>query len=147
VPMEALPPAVILVVDDEDTVNRLVSRYLTHLGYRVLEAGSGEEALEIVRRRRPAVDLVLSDVVMPGMDGMALACRILARCPGPSVILMTGQLPEEIEHMNVSGQVVPVVRKPLNLDDLQYLLRVTLEGFPDTGVYPVHVMGRPAILS
>ena len=146
-PIEALPPAVILVVDDEDTVNRLVSRYLTHLGYRVLEAGSGEEALEIVRRRRPAVDLVLSDVVMPGMDGMALAARLLARCPGPSVILMTGQLPEEIEHMNVSGQVVPVVRKPLNLDDLQYLLRVTLEGFPDTGVYPVHVTGRPAILS
>jgi CheY-like chemotaxis protein len=147
VPAEALPPAVILVVDDEDAVNRLVSRYLTHLGYRVLEASSGEEALEIVRRRRPAVDLVLSDVVMPGMDGTALASRLLARCPGPSVILMTGQLPEEIEHLNVGGQVVQVVRKPLNLDDLQYLLRVTLEGFPDTGVYPVHAAAKPAIFS
>lgn len=146
-PIEPLPPAVILVVDDEDAVNRLVSRYLVHLGYRVLEAGSGEEALEIVRRRRPVVDLVLSDVVMPGMDGLALASRLLATCPGPSVILMTGQLPADIEHMPVNAQIVPVVQKPLNLDDLQYLLRVTLEGFPDTGVYPVHAAEKPAVFS
>ena len=146
-PIEAMPPAVILVVDDEDAVNRLVSRYLTHLGYRVLEAGSGEEALAIVRRRRPVVDLVLSDVVMPGMDGVALAAKVLATCPGPSVVLMTGQLPADIEHMKVGAQIVQVVRKPLNLDDLQYLLRVTLEGFPDTGVYPVHAADKPAIFS
>lgn len=140
-PTEVQPPAAILVVDDEDAVNRLVSRYLTHLGYRVLKACSGEEALAIVRSRRPRIDLVLSDVVMPGMDGVALAERLLARCPGPSVILMTGQLPEEVERMNVNGQIVPVLRKPLNLDDLQNLLQVTLEGFPDTGAHPVHLAG------
>ena len=140
-PTEVQPPAAILVVDDEDAVNRLVSRYLTHLGYRVLKACSGEEALAIVRSHRPRIDLVLSDVVMPGMDGVALAERLLARCPGPSVILMTGQLPEEVERMNVNGQIVPVLRKPLNLDDLQNLLQVTLEGFPDTGAHPVHLAG------
>lgn len=138
---EVLPPAVILVVDDEDAVNRLVSRYLTHVGYRVVEACSGEEALAIVRRRRPRIDLVLSDVVMPGMDGAALAELILARCPGPSVILMTGQLPEEVERMKVNGQIVPVLRKPLNLDDLQHLLHVTLEGFPDSELDPIHLVG------
>jgi two-component system cell cycle sensor histidine kinase/response regulator CckA len=138
---EAQPPAVILVVDDEDAVNRLVSRYLTHLGYRVLEACSGEEALATVRRRAPRIDLVLSDVVMPAMDGVALAARLLARCPGPSVILMTGQLPEEVERMNVNGQIVPVLRKPLNLDELQNLLRVTLEGFSDAETDPVHLAG------
>ena len=132
---------VVHIVDDEDAVNRLVSRYLTHLGYRVLKACSGEEALAIVRSRRPRIDLVLSDVVMPGMDGVALAERLLAGCPGPSVILMTGQLPEEVERMNVNGQIVPVLRKPLNLDDLQNLLQVTLEGFPDTGAHPVHLAG------
>lgn len=138
---EAQPPAVILVVDDEAAVNRLVSRYLTHLGYRVLEACSGAEALAMVRRPGPRVDLVLSDVVMPGMDGIALAARLLARCPGPSVILMTGQLPEEVERMNVNGQIVPVLRKPLNLDELQNLLRVTLEGFSDAEADPVHLAG------
>lgn len=138
-PTEASPPAVILVVDDEDAVNRLVSRYLRHLGYRVLEACSGEEALAVVRRQRPAIDLVLSDVVMPGMDGVALAARLLARCPGPSVILMTGVLPEEVERMSVNGQTVPVLRKPLNLDQLQNLLRVTLEGFPDAEIDSVYL--------
>jgi len=139
VPTDALPPAVILVVDDEDAVNRLVSRYLTHLGYRVLEACSGEDALAVVRRQRPPIDLVLSDVVMPGMDGVALAANLLARCPGPSVILMTGILPEEVERTSVNGQIVPVLRKPLNLDQLQDLLRVTLEGFPDAEIDSVYL--------
>lgn len=133
-PTEAMPPAVILVVDDEDAVNRLVSRYLRHLGYRVLEASSGEEALATVRSQRPPIDLVLSDVLMEGMDGVALAAHLLAGCPGPSVILMTGHLPGEVESMPVNGQIVPVLRKPLNLDHLQNLLRVTLEGFPDAEV-------------
>jgi two-component system, cell cycle sensor histidine kinase and response regulator CckA len=137
VPSEVVPPAVILVVDDEAQVNRLVSRYLTHLGYRVLEATSAEEALSIVRRQRPRVNVVLSDVVMEGMDGVALAAQVLARCPGPSVILMTGILPADIERMPVNGQVVPVLRKPLNLDQLQGLLQVTLEGFPDAEPDPI----------
>jgi CheY-like chemotaxis protein len=136
---EELPPAVILVVDDEDAVNRLASRYLTHLGYRVLEATSGEEALGIVRRQRPRVNVVLSDVVMDGLDGIGLAAQVLARCPGPSVILMTGQLPEEVEELSVNGQIVPVLRKPLNLDQLSNRLQVTLEGFPDTEEFPVHL--------
>jgi two-component system, cell cycle sensor histidine kinase and response regulator CckA len=141
VPTEVSPPAVILVVDDEDAVNRLVSRYLTHLGYRVLEACSGDEALALVRRQRPPIDLVLSDVVMPGLDGIALAARLLAWCPGPSVILMTGTLPGEVERMNVNGQLVPVLRKPLNLDQLQDLLRVTLEGFSETETDSVYLAG------
>jgi CheY-like chemotaxis protein len=140
VPIEVAPPARILVVDDEATVNRLVSRSLGHLGYKVMVASSAEEALAAVRRRRPHIDLVLSDVVMPGMDGVGLAALLLARCPGPSVILMTGQLPEEIERLNVNGQIVPVLRKPLNLDELQNLLRVTLEGFSDSEVEPVHYL-------
>lgn len=140
-PTDVLPPAVILVVDDEAAVTRLVSRYLRHLGYRVREACDGEEALAVVRRRRPAIDLVLSDVLMPGMDGVTLAARLLARCPGPSVILMTGVLPEEVERMNVNGQVVPLLRKPLNLDQLQNLLRVTLDGFSDAEIDSAYLAG------
>ncbi len=140
-PTEVLPPAVILVVDDEDAINHLVSRYLTHIGYRVLEASSAVEALAVVRRQRPRVDLVLSDVVMPGTGGVALAAHLLGQAPGPSVILMTGQLPDEIERLNVKGQIVPVLRKPLNLDQLQNLLRVTLEGFPDATIESIYLAG------
>ena len=131
-PSESLPPAVILVVDDEEAVSRLVARFLTHLGYCVLQAANGEDALAIVRLRQPPVDLVLSDVVMPGMDGTELAGWILTECPGPAVLLMTGQLPEEIERVNVQGRIVRVLRKPLNLDQLQELLRAMLYLFlPD----------------
>lgn len=128
-PSDSLPPAVVLVVDDEEAVSRLVTRFLSHLGYAVLQAASGEEALDIVRRRRPPVDMVLTDVVMPGMDGIELAELVLAECPGPGVLLMTGQLPEEVERVNVNGQIVRVLRKPLNLDQLHELLRATLDLF------------------
>lgn len=127
---EAEPPAVILVVDDEPAVNRLVTRYLSHLGYRVLDASSAGEALDRVRNQTPRIDLVLCDVVMPGVSGIELAGTLLSRAPGPSVILMTGQLPEEIERLDIKGQIVRVLRKPLNLDELQQVLRVTLEGYP-----------------
>jgi CheY-like chemotaxis protein len=141
VPAEDLSAPVILVVDDAAGVNRLVTRYLRHVGYRVLVVRSGDEALAVVRRRQPRVNVILSDVATAGLDGVALATQVLSRCPGPSVILMTGRLPEEIERLNVNGQVVPVLGKPLNLDRLQNLLRVTLEGFPDTEADPVHLVG------
>jgi CheY-like chemotaxis protein len=111
-------------------VNRVVTRFLSHVGYRVLEASSAEEALERVRRQDPRIDLVLSDVVMPGAGGIELAATLLARAPGPSVILMTGVLPEEVERLDVNGQVVRVLRKPLDLDEVQQVLQVTLEGYP-----------------
>jgi CheY-like chemotaxis protein len=117
-------------VDDEAAVNRLVTRYLSHLGYTVLDAHSPEEALELVRRRAPRIDLVLSDVTMPGASGIDLAAAILSRAPGPSVILMTGVLPMEVERLDIRGQIVRVLRKPLDLDELQQVLQVTLEGYP-----------------
>jgi CheY-like chemotaxis protein len=124
------PPALILVVDDEAAVSRLVTRYLSHLGYTVLEAGSAAEALALVWRQEPRVDLVLSDVVMPSVSGVELATALLSRVPGPSVILMTGALPQEVERIDVGGQIVRVLRKPLDFDELQQVLRVTLEGYP-----------------
>jgi len=117
-------------VDDEPAVSRLLSRYLTHLGYRVVEASSGEQALAAIRLRRPRIDLVLCDIMMPGMDGVELAAAVLAKCPGPSVLLMTGQLPQEMKPIDVAGRIVPVLRKPMNFDELRELLQVTLEGYP-----------------
>jgi CheY-like chemotaxis protein len=122
--------ATILVVDDEEAINRLVTRFFTHIGYNVVAATSGEEALTIVRRRRPPIDLVLSDVVMPGMDGTELVGWVLAECPGPAVILMTGQLPDEVERVSIGGHIVRVLHKPLNLDHLEELLRLMLPTLP-----------------
>lgn len=125
--MEPLYRAAILVVDDQGAISRLVVRYLAHLGYTVLEAGSGEEALAIVRERRPPIDLVLSDVAMPGMTGTELASEVLAECPGPQVILMTGEASEASERVCVRGRIIRLLHKPLDLDQLEDLLRATLE--------------------
>lgn len=141
-PSEIEPPPVILVVDDEAAVNRVVTRYLAHVGYRVFEARSAEEALERVRRQDPRIDLVLADVAMPGAGGIELAAALLSRAPGPSVILMTGVLPDEVEHVDVNGQIVRVLRKPLDLDEVQQILRITLEGYPSEDESdPVHRAG------
>ena len=128
-PTEFLPPAVILVVDEEAAVSRLVCRYLTHIGYRVLEASSGEQALAAIRLRRPPIDLVLTDMALPEMNGLELAAAVLATSPGPSVLLMTGQPPEEVERIEVDGRIVQVTRKPVNLDELQGTLQAILEGY------------------
>jgi two-component system cell cycle sensor histidine kinase/response regulator CckA len=130
VPSDIEPPAVILVVDDEAAVNRVVTRYLSHLGYRVVEASSAAQALALVRRQAPRIDVVLADVVMPGGSGVDLAATLLSRAPGPSVILMTGQLPDDVERLDVNGQIVRVLRKPLDLDEVQRVLQITLEGYP-----------------
>ncbi len=129
-PREPVRPASMLVVDDEEAINRLVTRFFSHIGYTVFAATSGEEALEIVRQRRPPIDLVLSDVVMPRMDGTELATWLLSEYPSPALILMTGQLPDEVQRMSISGHIVRVVHKPLNLDHLQELLRVMLPALP-----------------
>jgi CheY-like chemotaxis protein len=67
---------------------------------------------------------------MPGVGGVDLAAVLLSRAPGPSVILMTGRLSDDVEQLDVNGQVVRVLRKPLDLDELQHVLQVTLEGYP-----------------
>jgi CheY-like chemotaxis protein len=130
VPTNALPPAAVLVVVHEPAANRVIGRYLAHLGYRVLEAGSSEEALAILRRTSPRVDLVLSDVLLRGTSGPELAATILTDCPAPSVVLMSGRIRDEVERTSVRGQIVRVLRKPLNLDQLQELFRAMLDGFP-----------------
>ena len=134
-------PAIILVVADKDAVNDLVSRYLRHLGYHVLEVDSAAEALDVVQSRRPRVDMVLSDLSTPDMDGAMLAGKVLARCPGPSVILMSRRLTVDSERLRINGQIVPILRKPLDLDRLQSLLRVTLEGFPEGETDLIHLAG------
>ena len=81
--------AAVLVVDDDRGVLRLTARMLRLEGYTVLEAGSGVEALRVLESE-PGIQLVVSDVMMPGMHGLELATKILERDECPQVVLMTG---------------------------------------------------------
>jgi two-component system, cell cycle sensor histidine kinase and response regulator CckA len=83
-------PITILLVEDEDSVRELISAWLTRHGYRVLSASNGSEALEIARNSKNSVQLLLTDVVLPGMNGVSLAKTLSAKLPELQVIYMTG---------------------------------------------------------
>ncbi|HEY1339268.1 MAG TPA: response regulator [Bryobacteraceae bacterium] len=82
--------SIILVVDDESAVRRFVRMILESAGQIVLEASSGEEALRLLEEHDPRPDLLLTDIVMPGMSGIALAAQAHKRFPGLHVLFMSG---------------------------------------------------------
>lgn len=84
--VEDLMTQTILVVDDEATARRFLERALAEQGFQVLLAESGEEALELMRRSKRKVDLVITDLVMPGMGGHAFAIEV-SRLPSPPPVL------------------------------------------------------------
>jgi CheY-like chemotaxis protein len=82
--------ATLLVVDDEPSVRSLTARYLRNAGHEVAEARDGREAWAWLRRVEWDVDVVLTDVVMPGLTGTELAALVRERCPDLPVVLMSG---------------------------------------------------------
>jgi two-component system cell cycle sensor histidine kinase/response regulator CckA len=118
---------IILVVDDQENVRALLRRQLTDYGHTVLEAGDGAEALHLVRRRNGAVDLILSDLVMPQMNGTELASRIGGEFPGVPVILMSAFAPAGVARVGLSESIVPVLQKPFDAVQLGELVALALE--------------------
>jgi two-component system cell cycle response regulator CpdR len=104
----------ILVVDDEPWSLEFISRFLRKEGYEVTEASDGAEAVELIKNSR--FDLVLSDVRMPRLDGVALAMHIRSRVPTIPIILMTGVPFDLTEKL---GYHPPCLSKPLSLDELR----------------------------
>jgi PAS domain S-box-containing protein len=104
--------ATILLVEDERPVRSTVRRLLERHGYTVLEAANGQDALGLVTARRSEIDLVLSDMVMPGMGGMELADRIRALSAGIPVILMTGYTEEAITRAGDRPHDEQIIEKP-----------------------------------
>jgi CheY-like chemotaxis protein len=117
----------ILVVDDQEGVRILIRRQLGEYGHTVLEASDGAEALHLLRRRNGKVGLVLSDVVMPGMNGTELAAVICNEFPGVPVVLMSAYAPAGLTRVGFQGAIVPVLRKPFEESQLKELVEVALE--------------------
>lgn len=111
-----MPSLLVLVVDDVESVRRLIRRVLEHAGHRVLEAGDGVEALACLAGN-PAVDLVLTDLRMPKMDGWELATHLSRRSPRMPVLFMSG-FDEHLASDTIAGPVLPKPFTPERLDDL-----------------------------
>jgi CheY-like chemotaxis protein len=107
----------ILVVDDEPAVCEVVKEFLESRGYRVVTALSGQEALAAVRRERP--DLVLLDILMPGMNGLEVLQRIRQMDPSAGVIMLTAVKDEEVARQAMQQEAYDYLTKPVDLDYLE----------------------------
>jgi CheY-like chemotaxis protein len=117
----------VLVVDDQESVRALLRRQLVADGHTVLEAGDGIEALQLVRRRGGALDILLTDVVMPGMNGTELAARVCEEFPTLPVILMSAYAPAGLARVGLGESIVPVLQKPFESDQLTQLIQIAME--------------------
>jgi len=116
-----------LLVEDDDAVRRVTVRMLQHYGYRVLEAGGGEEALALARSYPGVIDLLITDVVMPGLGGRELADRLLIIRPGLAVLFVSGYTENAIVHHGVLERGVAFLQKPFTPTTLQARLRQILD--------------------
>ncbi|HET6681417.1 MAG TPA: PAS domain S-box protein [Gemmatimonadaceae bacterium] len=113
----------ILLVEDEDAVRAIVRRVLAEQGYEILEAHDGEHALRIFERHRDRIDLVLTDVIMPGIGGRALAARLLQARPELPVVFMSGYTDDVEASGAYSAPGSAFVAKPFNTDHLLEIVR------------------------
>jgi two-component system cell cycle sensor histidine kinase/response regulator CckA len=108
----------VLLVEDEEAVRSFASRALSSRGYRVLEAGSGVEALEVMDRENGQIDLVVSDVVMPEMDGPTLLRHLRQRNPNIRIIFMSGYAEEAFRKNLGADEEFVFLPKPFTLKKL-----------------------------
>jgi len=117
----------ILLVEDEDIVRRPLVRFLEKLGYAVLQADSAEQALRLYEHDGGRVDLLLTDVVMPGMNGRELAEQIQAQDARMPVVFMSGYTDAFVNQRGLLQQDVILLAKPVLLDQLALKLRQVLD--------------------
>ncbi len=117
----------VLVVEDEDAVRRFVRAVLQSQGYRVLEAHSGEAALALCQGDASPIDLLLTDVVMPGMNGRGLAERFAALRPGAGLLYMSGYTEDEALQQGVQNLGAAFLAKPFSAAALAEAIRTALD--------------------
>jgi DNA-binding response OmpR family regulator len=122
--------AKILLAEDDDNVRQFVERALVHSGHEVVAAEDGGLAAEIVAARPDAFDLLLSDIKMPVMDGIALALEVAARHPEMIIVLMTGFADQRERAHGLEALVYDVIPKPFTLADLTAKVADALAGKP-----------------
>jgi len=132
---EVKPPAnadltgegTILLVEDEEGLRALNARGLTSRGYTVLEAGNGVEAIDVLEKIDGRVDLVVSDVVMPEMDGPTLLRELRSRDPSLKIIFVSGYAEDAFQkHLPADGQQFAFLAKPFTLKQLVAAVKETM---------------------
>ncbi|HUF36027.1 MAG TPA: PAS domain-containing protein [Gemmatimonadales bacterium] len=120
--------ATVLLVEDDDAVRGSVQRVLERHGYRVQVASQSQEALAALAPAGGGVDLVLADMVMPGMSGLELRRRLRATYPGMPVLLMSGYSEEAITRLGEEEDTGPLIEKPFTVQGILDKVQAMLTG-------------------
>ena len=118
----------VLLVEDEDAVRSFAARALGQRGYRVLEATTGTEALEVFNSHNGDVDLVISDVVMPEMDGPTLMKHLRSERPDVKIIFISGYAEDAFRRNLSDNEDFMFLQKPFDLKDLAAAVKAALQG-------------------
>lgn len=101
------PSETILLAEDEETVRNLAARILSDQGYKVLEAGEPLQAIQIMQNHKEKIDLIISDIIMPGMTGLGLVQRIQTTHPDVKVLYISGYTDTAMLHQGVLESDTP----------------------------------------
>jgi len=118
---------IVLLVEDVHEVRILISDYLARNGYTVLSAGNGRQAIEAARQHPGPIQLLLTDVVMPGMSGQELALRVTAERPETRVLYMSGYTDDEIVRRGLHDPSMSFIQKPFTAENLAMQVRKVLD--------------------
>jgi two-component system cell cycle response regulator CpdR len=120
----------VLIADDEDSMRSLVARAIAMDGHETVTAEDGAEALEILNREDGAFDLLLTDIKMPVMDGIALALAVARDFPGLTILLMTGYADQRERASGLDALIHDVITKPFSLATIRTAVSAALAGEP-----------------
>jgi CheY-like chemotaxis protein len=134
----------VLLVEDEDAVRELTERILGRHGYHVIEAAGPVQAIELYQRRGQSIDLLLTDVIMPQMNGRALAERIRQQQPGIRVLYMSGYPGDLIAFHGELAEGVDLLQKPFTEESLLRAAQRVLMGSKATPPSQIEGGGREA---
>jgi CheY-like chemotaxis protein len=120
--------ACILIAEDEEAVRLLVRRALAEDGHHVVITADGAEALETLKREQGGFDLVVTDIKMPVMDGIALALAAARDFPTIPIVLMTGYADQRERASGLDTLIQDVIAKPFSVAEIRFTVAAALAG-------------------
>ncbi len=116
----------ILIAEDEEPVRTLVARALAEAGHEARTVADGSQALDLLNREGDGFDLLLADINMPVMDGIALALAVARDHPAMPILLMTGYADQRARASGLDALICDVIAKPFSVADIKFAVAAAL---------------------